>query len=545
LVNIDPRSLATAFQVVTPGSTKMEDLPGIPPSVLASWKARGLTWKTANEAGLPANLISGDSNNFGPRLGFAYKLNDKTVLRGGYGEFFWTMPLSQILQASRTNPPLNLRFENPIANIDGTASYGLRTVPLADYYVGKAQIPTTGIVDLPSSARGFVPMEPFSWKDGRAQSFHVTFERELASKIAVRLSYIGAKGLNLEQKYSINQREAEFNYVARTGLAPPSNRDLLRVNKDWSLNNATNHTGYSNTHSVQAEVEKRFSNGLSFQWFYVFSRALTTSDAGGFQSGGAAINSTNGVYQVPQNEQLLGGGKLTADQLLRLGYQNSTNIPPHHVRWNALYELPFGKGKKFASGVNRGVDLLIGGWQLATIGEWRSGFWGGVNSGRYLFGDPSLSSDQQLLLKFAGRDRRLWFAGDFDPTLASNVDQTALQKLVPLDRNLRIVKPVGSNFANQIPQVLANGTVRNTSIGETVNWNSRAFYQGPSMFGTDISAFKNFRITEKINLRFTADFFNAFNHPVDASPDTTTGLQDLSTQINEPRTIQFSLRLSW
>jgi hypothetical protein len=61
----------------------------------------------------------------------------------------------------------------------------------------------------------------------------------------------------------------------------------------------------------------------------------------------------------------------------------------------------------------------------------------------------------------------------------------------------------------------------------------------------DFSLFKNFSITERFKARFTADFFNIFNHPNDNDPNATTGLQDLSTQPNEPRIIQFSLRFDW
>ncbi len=215
------------------------------------------------------------------------------------------------------------------------------------------------------------------------------------------------------------------------------------------------------------------------------------------------------------------------------------------MRWNAVYDLPFGKGKKFGGSVNRLTDFFIGGWQLAGLGEWRSGYWTGVSSSLYLFGNPSLSSDQQLELTYAGRNQRLWWAGDFNPTLATNVDQAALQKLVPLDRSQRIAHPVGAAFDNRLPQVLANGTVRQTGITETVNWNARAFFLGPGAWSTDMSVFKNFSITESVRLRFTADFFNAFNHPIDGVPNATTGLQDLSTQTNDPRIIQFSLRLSW
>ncbi|MFZ5928377.1 MAG: carboxypeptidase regulatory-like domain-containing protein [Acidobacteriota bacterium] len=545
LVNVNLSTFANTFEVVTPGRTAMESIGGLPPSLLESWKLRGLSWTTANKAGLPSNLIPADNNNFGPRLGFAYKLTGKTVVRASYGEYFWTMPLSQILQASRTNPPFNLRYENPIATLDGTDSYGVRTVPSPDFFIGKATINTAGIVELPLTARGFVPWDYSQWRDGRAQTWHFTIEREVFKMTSVRLSYIGNHSSGMEQKFSVNSREAEFNYVSRTKQAPPSNRDLLRLNKDWNFNNATNKTGYSNSNSFQAEVERRLSNGLAAQWFYVFNHTLTTSDAGGFTSGGGSVNSTNGVFQVPENSQLLGGGNLSYDQLLRLGYQRSTNIPAHHMRWNGIYELPFGKGKKFGSGANRALDMLIGGWEAAAIGEWRSGYWMGVNPSEYLFGNPSLSEGQRLLLTYGGRPQRLWFAGDFNPTLATKVDQTALQALVPLDRSKRLMHPVGGDFSNRIPLLLANGTVRNTSIADTVSWNSRAFYKGPGAWNADISVFKSFSLAEGVKVRFTADFFNAFNHPNDANPNTTTGLQDLSIQTNDPRTIQFSLRLSW
>jgi outer membrane receptor protein involved in Fe transport len=545
LVNLDTRSIASVFQVVTPRDVKMESISGVPPSALASWANRGLTWKTANEVGMPGALLPSDNNNFGPRVGFAYKLTGKTVVRGGYGEFFWTMPLSQILQSSRTSAPFNLRYTNPISILDGTASFALRTAPQPDYYVGKATVSTTGLITIPVAAQSFTPWDAFNWRDSRAQSWHFTIERELMAETSLRLTYTGNHGRDLEMKYSLNEREAEYNYVARTGVAPPGNRDLLRVNKDWNLANATNKTGYSNTNSIQTEIERRFSGGLAFQWFHVFTRALGTSDAGGFTSGNAGINNTNGTNKAPQNEQLLGGGKLGYDDLMRLVYQNLTTVPAHQMRWNGIYDLPFGKSRKFASGANRFADAIIGGWQTAVMGQWRSGYWMGVSGSQYLFGNPSLKEDQRLEMFYAGRQRRLWFAGNFNPTLATNVDQSALQKLVPLNQADRILRPLGPGLNNQLPQLLANGTVRSTPITDTVNWNSRAFYKGPGAWGSDISVFKNFSLAESVKLRFTADFFNAFNHPNNASPDATTGLQDLAVQTNDPRTIQFSLRLTW
>ncbi|MDZ7640240.1 MAG: TonB-dependent receptor [Bryobacterales bacterium] len=234
-VQVDPQSIGSLFQVVTPGSVRMEDIPGIPPSQLQSWALRGLTWATADSVGLPSNLVRADNNNFGPRIGFAFKLTDRSVIRASYGEYFWTMPLSQILQSMRVTPPLNLRYENQVASKDGTETFGVRTAPTPNDFVGQVKVDTNGIVQLPPNAQSGLLMDGRNWKDGRAQKFHFTFEQQFLSDSAVRLSYMGDRGRDLEQRFSINQRESEFNYVSRTGENPPGNRDLMRENKDWNL----------------------------------------------------------------------------------------------------------------------------------------------------------------------------------------------------------------------------------------------------------------------------------------------------------------------
>ena len=107
------------------------------------------------------------------------------------------------------------------------------------------------------------------------------------------------------------------------------------------------------------------------------------------------------------------------------------------------------------------------------------------------------------------------------------------------------MRPLGAAFDNRLPQTLANGTSRLTSITDTVNSNARAFFLGPRAWNTDVSLFKTFSVSERLKVRFTADFFNAFNHPNDVNPNSTTGLQDLSQQTNEPRIVQFSARIQW
>ena len=95
--------------------------------------------------------------------------------------------------------------------------------------------------------------------------------------------------------------------------------------------------------------------------------------------------------------------------------------------------------------------------------------------------------------------------------------------------------------------LLADGTIGcfNASASDIYNPSPRANIIGPGAWNTDLSAMKNFKIKERLGIRFTADFFNAFNHPNDRPPNTTTGLQDLTFQNNDPRIIQLSLRLDW
>jgi hypothetical protein len=150
----------------------------------------------------------------------------------------------------------------------------------------------------------------------------------------------------------------------------------------------------------------------------------------------------------------------------------------------------------------------------------------------------------------------LWFRGYFDPTLATNVTGGNLEALVPTNanRSQRVLHPLGPNFNGLIPLHTANCPAdpqdpnyfcRNTPISELFNYSQRAYILGPGAWNVDLALYKNFKIRERSEVRFSADFFNFFNHPNDLSPNGTTGLQDLSRQANNPRTIQLSLRIDW
>lgn len=532
----------TAFQVITPHSTSVDQIAGIPPAVLTSWKLRGLSWTTADKAGFPGALMKNYWKDFGPRLSLAYRINEKTVIRAGYGMYYWPMPLSQILQAARTSPPFNLRFVNDPVDRNGDApNYALLNAPSPSDYMPNAQVDITGAMGITSSSQPMVIMDPNNWADDRMQQWTFNLEREIMKDTSLRLSYIGTHGSNLEQRVAWNTPETVLNYINRTGLnvvAGSKGNDLRRFNPNWNPT-LESHVGFSNSNSAQLQVERRFSQGLSFQAFYVFTRALTTTDAAGFGSGGDGAS-------VPENKNILGNPSLTMDQRMRMVYYNSAAVPPHQIKWNGIYDLPFGRGKKFGDGVSKAVDQIIGGWQIAFIGYWQSGNW--MSVANYLWADPNLSADQRLSLNYAGTNSVLYFRGDFDPTLAKGVDQSRLQALVPVNRAQRAIHPVSSNgttYNNQVQAKLANGQVVNASITDNFTWNAKNFLLGPRSWSEDLSIFKYFSITERIKLRLTGDFFNAFNHPNDNNPNTTTGLINMSSQKNDPRIIQLTGRIEW
>jgi hypothetical protein len=258
------------------------------------------------------------------------------------------------------------------------------------------------------------------------------------------------------------------------------------------------------------------------------------------QSGGAT---------VPENYEVLGEPKLTYQQLLRLTYNNNITIPPHRITFNGVFDLPLGKGKRFGTNISTPLDYLIGGWQLATIGTWNSGLWMGINTSLVQPGNVRIPGGQRATFNIPGsNDRyRQWFAGNFNIANATNVSGTLTPGVA------RLAGPdCTGNDTGYLAVTLANGTCYNAPFSGFYNPAPRDNIIGPGAWNDDLSIYKHFKIKERLDMRFAADFFNAFNHPNDLPPNTSTGLQDISLQqttsgggLNDPRVIQLSLRMEF
>jgi hypothetical protein len=469
------------------------------------------------------------------------------------------MPLSQVLQTMRTNPPLNLVYQNNVDTNNGANGvYASTAVPNSSDLLGSGGTATVSPAGVSSSAQSFLALDRSNWADDKVQEWTFTVERQLAQNLLFKLAYTGNHGSNLQQNWDVNAPVSRYNYQAANGVLAPTLAYQTQLDPNWNLTGADGvlqHNGYSNTNSVQAILAKRFSNGLSFQFFYTFAHAMTTNDSGGFSFGGAnGINAsaTGGGNQgggtsgsVPANSEILGDPNLTASQRLRLLYTNSSQVPPQRITWTGIYQLPVGKGKKFMANSGRAMDLLVGGWQVAFSGTWDGGFWMGNSASEYQFRNPALASSKRINVNIFGQNQRLWFAGDFDPTQVTGGNLTALEAIVPVDRGSRAIHPLGTNFDNTLPQTLADGTTSQTVITDNLSWNARNFMLGPPAWNQDMSAFKYLNFTEHIRLRMSGDFFNVFNHPLLNNPNSTTGLINLSSQPNSPRIIQIGARLEF
>jgi len=169
----------------------------------------------------------------------------------------------------------------------------------------------------------------------------------------------------------------------------------------------------------------------------------------------------------------------------------------------------------------------------------------GVNPALVQTGNTRISADKRATLNIVGASKlyRQWFAGNFNPATVTTVSGTLVAPAV---------RQAGPNcsgqFRGQLAVTLSDGTCFNAPFSGLYNPDPRVNLIGPGLWNDDLSVYKHFRFKERFDIRFAADFFNAFNHPNDVPPDTGSGFQNLGLQVFDPdrglqpRLIQFSLR---
>ena len=273
-------------------------------------------------------LVSTNKHNFAPRFGFAYKADDKTVIRSSYGLFFY--PESQAGQQMTLNPPFvgGTNFTNTSVpqQINRTLDTGL---PQSDPVIP---------IDNPSG--GINARHPEN-RTAYTQQWMFSVERQLTPSLLFETNYVGNLSVHLQDQFDPNQA-----YLGTGPIEPrrPYYSTAPRVTSFTFVEQR----GVGNYHALQLGVKKRFSRGLSFLSNYTWSKAIENPGSNYGNSG-------------HQNVRNLDGDRGIA----------GVNLP-HRWVGSFLYELPFGRGKGISSSTGV-VNQLIGGWQLGGVGQIQSG----------------------------------------------------------------------------------------------------------------------------------------------------------------------------
>ena len=299
---------------------------------------------TADEVGFPRSVIQTDWNNFTPRLGFAYRVTNKTVIRSGYGLFVagtilnpfrnnlgnifpYTIQTNYAARNATPNRPPEVLLSDPLGTLGRDAIIGggwLGNRPSA-----------SGITQRPSQAY--------------LQSWNFTIERQLPGGTSIEIDYRGSKGTHLIRRYDHNQaiRTREWFLANRTETGGfTENAQSLRPNPDWNAINFYNTGSNSNYNAANISWRKRSRGGLFWRVNYSFSKSI--DDASRTNGSGA----TDFANALDRRNLKLERGRSTWDRR-------------HVFTLVGNYNLPFGRGRRWGRQWNSVTQGILGGWQLS------------------------------------------------------------------------------------------------------------------------------------------------------------------------------------
>lgn len=470
----------------------------------------GLLFTTADQR----SFWDADKNNVQPRVGLAYQLSDKTVIRGGWGVY--TVPF--IINAS------NQPGFSQATNIVPTNNVGLTfQATLANPFPNGVDTPPGASLGVATFLGRDITVFPRQLNNPQTQRFTIGVQREMPGNWVLEATYVGNKGYDIttgtfnllnpvpRQYLStaqtrdttvINSLTTNFanpfrNLTPFTGTgfftnANQSRAQLLRPYPQFGAINSIRNDGTSIYHSGQLRAEKRFSKGYSLLAAYTWSKYIEEV---------SVLNETD-----PNLER-----RISRDDV------------PHRFVASGIYELPFGKGRKFGSAWNSYVDGVLGGWQLNAIFQWQTGRPLDLGSRNvYYNGDASkLSAD----INSANADptRKVFDVSGFyfhDAAVQTNgVDDPVKQRAdsrIALANNIRYFPSRFSSFRGQ-----------NLNL-----W--------------DISVLKKIKVYERLTFELRGEFLNAFNHVQFNDPETSptsANFGRITSQANLPRNVQIGLKL--
>jgi hypothetical protein len=460
---------------------------------------------TASQAGIPEGLRQNYYTQFLPRLGFAYRLNDKTTIRGGVGTYNMILLGSIFFSLTGTVQSDVRAFNNvnaqgrPIFLLPDTRPSGQTGVRAGS--LGTFEFRTANQID-------FRPPQMNQW--------NLTIDRQLNQNTGMRVSYIGNKSTHMPWAPDLNQPLSSTRFFTDRPLTD-------RPFPNWGLIYSRDAGANSIYNSLQAEVNRRFAKGFTYSLAYTLAKHL--GDAAGPNPGGFAGET--------------GGGRVTNSYNRRADRGDVYATRRHRFVNNLVYDLPFGKGRKFLAGSNRFADAVLGGWSVSSLiilqtGTFMTPF---VSAG-----DPSGTNATR---RGTQRPDRLGAATG----AIENPDRVRW-----LDRNAFVCPGRVAGAANQFDcagvgvlsgrDVAPIGRFGNSGVGIVL---------GPGTFSWNAGMRKSFDLAERLRLRLEGTFTNLPNWTNLADPvlnvndnnfgriTTTRGGSDFGGN----RTGQVSLRLEF
>ena len=446
-------------------------------------------------------------NKWGPRFGFAYSLNDKTVVRGGYGVFFAPQfaigsPLATVGYNATTSY---------IATTNGDlTSLGTLANPFPNGIsqpVGKSLGALTGV------GQTFNLVDP-SARSPYVEQYSLDIQRQLPGSMALEVGFVGSKSAHLtlgSPNININalnpallsEGSALIASVANpfygnggvgvVGTAKVQASQLLLPFPTFSsINYQFDDNDKAKYYSLIVKGQKRFSNGLTFLSAFTWSRNWDESSAG-------AGNTLNSGAVSPQNPYNLPSE-----------YAFSNVDSP--LRWTTSfsYDLPFGKGKKFVNSGNLILSNVVGGWSLNATSIFQTGF------------PLQISQSKNYNSSFGYGSQRPNATG-VSPVTSGSLEGRLGDYINP------------AAFSTAPEYTFGN-------VGRTIPM------RGPGQANWDMSLFKTFTIKERIKSQFRFEALNAMNTPLFYAPNTSFGSStfgQITQQANFSRELELALRFAF
>jgi hypothetical protein len=546
--------------------------------VVDNFQKVNVKFETWQQAGMKSgNFFSSHMFNMGPRMGVAYRFLDGRkafIVRGGYGMYFSALPIRSLLAPFSTQLPFKATFQyNPNSSAyspDGNNSYLLtHASPIV------AGMNSTNIVDITNpnslgigqSVEAMTPNLPTT----TIHEWNVEIEKELGHNMVVRFTYDGKHALNLDQTTNLNPQMTTYDWYASTLQPTPTGAYSSVARGTYDTTAYTNvyflgKTGFSNSSMFTGQMEKRFSHGLQFQIFYTLMNA--------YRLGGNSTRDSVGTTAAA----FLPGSVPTDPAALNkfLNYQRDTGVPKHRVRWNWIYDLPFGRNRAFASNAPKWLNAMIGGWTLTgsgtVVSTWfalDSSDWGFTGAPVQVYGTKYPIEDCTATPASARtpQDVRCYKAyyywnGYISSNRINSVNaygmpngieglpsglKPAVTPLVPYGTPGAVT---GDYDTNNVYIVLSNGTRQQVAYNTGLNPFRNQYRLGPFNWVMDSSIRKTFKFTEsgRVNLRVALDVFNVLNNPGLNTPGAN-GIVDVNTSFGAygfvPRQCQGSFRLEF